>query len=117
MVALAACRSSAPSGAIGARWGDPIDEVARRLHITCDMQSTGDFAECTGGPIDALSRRPVVTLVGDGGRLAGIALTFLGDDCHRTELQKTIADQFHVDYSPGDDASPYTVFADGELVY
>lgn len=114
---MVGCRSGAPSGAVDTRWGDDVDAAARRLGVACAPFHNGDFDECSGGPIEVFERHPKVTLVGEHGKLVGVRLKFEGEDCHHAKLQALIAKQFDVDYTPGDNASPYTVFAHGELVY
>ena len=113
---LGACKSLAQRGAIGLQWGDDVAAAARELGGSCQTTRAGEFDDCHAGPIVAFGRRPQVTLVGEHGELVGVRLSF-DAECDRSKLQELIGDQFDVVYTPGDNASPYSVLADGELVY
>jgi hypothetical protein len=117
VVMLGACGSGAPRGALEARWGDDVSQVASRLGVQCTPFPDGEFERCTGGPIVAFDRHPAVTLVGEHGRLAAVTLRFERAECDHVALQRAIGKEFGVTYTPGEAASPYTVFSDHELVY
>lgn len=110
------CGKRAPTGALGARWGEPVTEIARRFGIDCALSPhSGDYRSCRGD-LRVFDRDARVMLVSRNGQLVGVSVDFVGD-CHYRDIQREISETFGVEYTPGAAASPYTSWSSGEVVH
>lgn len=117
VVAVAACGARPPAGALGARWGEALEPLVRRFGARCDGARDGAYELCAAEPVRVFDRPARVVLVGRAGKLAAVHVRFDGAACHHRQLQAAIAEEFDVKYTPGESASPYHVFAAGEVVH
>lgn len=109
VILIAGCHH-APRGALGLHWGDDVSS------LPCTNPRAHDrFQECDGGTVSLLGRHPHVVMVTLGKKLQGVAFTFDVTDC--ADLQAVVGKAYDVEYTPNERASPYTVFADNEVVH
>ena len=116
VASAAGCGKRPPAGALGARWNEPVAKVADRLGVQCKSERGDPYQMCRGGTLRVFGRAAAVALIGQDGRLVGVSLDFRGD-CDYRELQRRVADHFHVEYSAGETGSPYTTWSSGEVIH